>query len=142
MRSIVVAAVVCVLLVGLVPGSVGAVGLYAVGKEDCNCSPLVARGVIPDTLNKLQEAVAFPQIAMALDNVAVQVKGLLEQSGATATASLSESPGAPEEEPAVKEKEEKKLEKVPEVKKRKTHAKAVKAKPKKKKRVTQPPRAM
>jgi len=143
MRSFVATAVLCVLLGGLVPGAADAVGLYAVGKEDCTCSPLVARGVVPDTLNKIHEAVAFPQIAVALDNVALHVKGLLDQGAGTTTAALSEPTGVSEEAPALKEKEEKKLEKVPAVKKSKPQAKAVKTTPKKKKkRVTQPPRAM
>jgi hypothetical protein len=142
MRSFVVAAAMCVLLGALLPGTAGAVGLYVVGKEDCDCSPLVARGIYPDTLNKIQEAVAFPQIAVALDRVAVEVRGMLDQGGGTTTASLSEPPGVSEEVPEIKEKEEKKLERVPEVKKPKKHAKVDKTKPKKKKRVTQPPRAM
>jgi protoporphyrinogen oxidase len=141
MRSFVVAAALCAFLGALVPGTVGAVGLYVVGKEDCDCSPLVARGIYPDTLNKIQEAVAFPQIALALDRVAVELRGMLDQGGGTTTASLSEQPGVSEEVPEIREKEEKRLEKAPAVKKPRTHAKVDK-KPKKKKRVTQPPRAM
>lgn len=142
MRSFVVAALVCVLLGGLYPGTAGAVGLYAVGKEDCSCSPLVARGVIPDTLNKIHEALFLPQLAGALDKAALNIKAFSDQENGITTASLSESPAAPEEAPAVKAKEEKKLKKVPAVKKAKPHAKAAKEKAKKKKRVPVPTRTM
>jgi len=142
MRSFVVAALVCVLLGVLIPGTAGAVGLYAVGKEDCSCSPLVARGVVPDTLNKIHEAIFFPQVASALDKVALNLKAFAEQSNEVNTAALSESPGVSEEAPVVKEKEEKKLKKAPAVKKAKPHAKAAKEKAKKKKRVPVPTSTM
>ena len=73
------------------------------GKEECTCNPLVARGIIPDPLNSLKEAVTFPQVGPALDQMAAGVKELIGQFGAPpsngATAAV-----APEE---LKEQKEK-----------------------------------
>jgi hypothetical protein len=140
MRSFVVAALVCVLLGGLIPGTAGAVGLYAVGKEDCSCSPLTVRGIVPDTLNKIHEALFFPQVAGMLDRVAMNIKAAADQGNGMTTAALSESPGVSEEAPAPKE--EKQLKKAPAEKKTKPQAKVSKDKPKKKKKVKVPTRAL
>ena len=72
-------------------GNVHAVGVYAVGKEQCNCSPLVARGIIPDPLNKLHEVLLFPQLAMILDKIAVGIKDMVGQVGMPPTADSEEA---------------------------------------------------
>ena len=142
MRSFLIAVAVCIVLVASFPGMADAVGLYTVGKEECNCSPLVARGIKPDVLNKLGEAFAFPEIALALDRLALAVRGSLSQFEAPEPAAVEE-PATPEEEaPAVKEKEK---EEKPAAVKKKPMVKAkaaTKKKVYKKKRVPQPTRAM
>jgi hypothetical protein len=96
MRSLIIAVVVTFALAAAGVGQVHAVGLYVVGKEECNCSALVAKGIIPDTLNKLQEALLLPQLAMVLDKLAVGIKDMVIQT---------EGPSAVESEEAIKEGE-------------------------------------
>jgi len=143
MRSFLIAAAVCIVLAAGFPAKSDAVGLYAVGKEGCKCSPLVARGIIPDPLNQLSEALAFPQIALALDRLAVGIRDMVSQTEGPAVAALPESSVPEEEVPALKEKEEKE-EKPPAIKKKPMAKAKVKAKrkPHKKKRVPAPTRAM
>ncbi len=90
-------------------GNSQAVGLYVVGKEDCDCSPLVARGIVPDTLNKLKEAFVLPQMIQALDWIALEIKGMVANLGPAPSEGLAEPSAAPE--PTEKEKQE--LEKAP-----------------------------
>ena len=125
-------------------GNAGAAGLVAVGHEPCDCPSLVARGIIPDPLNRLADMLYFPQVASALDSVAVEVRSML-------TPAETESTVEPEEE-AKENKEKSTLEEKPETpakeairpseKKKKTIAHAKKASQKKKKRVKMPGRAM
>jgi hypothetical protein len=95
MRRMVVA-MVCLALVAGFSATAGAVGLQAVGKEQCNCSPLVARGIIPDTMNQIHDALYFPTLMGVLDHVAVDVRTLVEQIGSPEVAE-AEAPPAKEE---------------------------------------------
>jgi len=124
-------------------GNAVAAGLVAVGHEPRDCSSLVARGIIPDPLNRLADMLYFPQVASALDSVAVEVRSML-------TSAETESTVEPEEE-AKENKEKSTLEEKPETpakeairpsEKKKTIAHAKKASQKKKKRVKIPGRAM
>jgi hypothetical protein len=81
MRSFIIALVICLFSAVALTGNAGAVGLQAVGKEECVCDPLVARGIVPDTLNKLQLAFVFPEFGVALDRFAVEMKAILGQFG-------------------------------------------------------------
>jgi hypothetical protein len=138
MRSFLIAAAVCIVLAAGFPAKSDAVGLYAVGKEGCKCSPLVARGVIPDPLNQLSEVFAFSQVALALDRLAIGIKDMVGQTEGPAIAAVPESPAPEEEVPALKEKEKK-----PSAVKKKPVAKAKsKKKPRHRKRVPQPTRAL
>lgn len=67
-----------------------AVGYYSVGKEGCNCSPLVARGIVPDTLNLLQEALVLPRIGGALERFAVSIREMFTQFAATPVDTVAE----------------------------------------------------
>ena len=141
MRSIVAAAAVCLLLAWVLAGTAAAVGLQAVGKEPCNCDPLVARGIVPDTANKLKSAVDFPQIAVALDRLAADVRTLLGQldtgepsNGAGERVAKVEPPQKEIVKPPTVEK--------PQVKPKKKITKKVANKPKAKKNVKKPPQAM
>lgn len=67
-----------------------AVGVYTPGKEPINCSSLVKRGVIPDTWNKLTEALLIPQICWAIDKVAIEAKAVIAQFGQPPTSENSE----------------------------------------------------
>lgn len=58
-----------------------AVGYYAVGKEDCRCSPLVERGIIPDTLNQLGEALILPRLGWAIERLALELRAVASQFG-------------------------------------------------------------
>ncbi len=104
MRSFIIAVMVTIALAAACVGNVHAVGLYAVGKEQCNCSPLVARGIIPDPLNKLHEALLFPQLAMILDKIAVGIKDMVGQVGMPPTAASEEAIKKGEEASELKEK--------------------------------------
>jgi outer membrane biosynthesis protein TonB len=104
MRSFIIAVMVTIALAAAFVGNVHAVGLYAVGKEQCNCSPLIARGIIPDPLNKLHEALLFPQLAMILDKIAVGIKDMVSQVGMPPTAAFEEAIKKGEEASELKEK--------------------------------------
>jgi hypothetical protein len=104
MRSFTIAVVVTLALAAACVGNVHAVGLYAVGKEECNCSSLVARGIVPDTLNKLHEALLFPQLAMVLDKIAVGIQGMLAQTGGPSAEATEEAIKEGEQAPELKEK--------------------------------------
>jgi outer membrane biosynthesis protein TonB len=151
MRSLLAAVLVCVLSALIWVPAADAVGYVVVGKEECSCNPLVARGIIPDPLNQLQEAFVFPTLVSAVDRLAVDVRELLANVGAqTASVTPSDTPVVEPKEPAtksddkgVKDKEkdakdkaavEKPKKKVAETKKKKKSAKP--------KRVKLPPQAM
>ncbi len=104
MRSLIIAVLVTIALAAACVGNVHAVGVYAVGKEQCNCSPLVARGIIPDPLNKLHEVLLFPQLAMILDKIAVGIKDMVGQVGMPPTADSEEAIKKGEEASELKEK--------------------------------------
>jgi hypothetical protein len=117
-----------------------------VGKECPDCSPLVARGIYPDSLNVIKEAFVLPQLVAALDQVAVEVRTAVLQIGAPPTSAYAETQEetAPEK-PAVEKPSPKSerpvVEKPSKQKKSITPLKRDDTK-KKKKRVTMPPRAM
>jgi hypothetical protein len=141
MRSIVAAAAVWLLLAWALPGNTLAVGLQAVGKEPCNCDPLVARGIVPDPVNKLKSAVDFPQISGALDRLAADVRTFLAQfgsggpsNGAAEVVAKAEPPERVVDKPPTVEK--------PRVKPKKKVAKKAAKKPKAKKKVKKPAQAM
>jgi len=149
--SLISVAVICLLAVFLA-NDAEAVGLTAVGKEDCVCSPLVERGIVPDTLNKLKLAFEFPQLSMVLDRLALDVRGILGQFGVGPQALAVDSVPPKEEIKDLKEpKETKEFKKSPvPAKKSKLQAKQDQTKKetrktkklKSKKRVKVPPRAM
>jgi hypothetical protein len=141
MRSFTIAIICTCVFLALV-GSSHAVGLYVVGKEECNCSPLVARGIVPDTLNQLTEALWFPQVAVALDRIAVELKAMLASVGPQPEEVNGEKLKAPEETPETKSEIEKKPQEKPAVQKPAKHkqSKAPAKKIKKKKKVKIPPR--
>jgi len=142
MRSFLIATAVCVVLAAAFPVKSDAVGLYVVGKEESKCSPLVARGVIPDPLNQLSDAFAFSKIALALDRLAVGIKDMIGEAEGPAMAAIPESPTPEQEVPAVKEKEEKEAK--PAIKKKPITKAKVKPKKqlRKKPRVPQPSRVL
>ncbi|MBM4328113.1 MAG: hypothetical protein FJ118_13235 [Deltaproteobacteria bacterium] len=107
MRSFLIVAAICVLLPLVLPMGAQAAGMIVVGKEECKCSPLVAQGVAPDTLNKLGHAFGFPSLFRAVDRIAGEVKNMLAQFGAATPAHAAETPSVPPES-VVKEKQEKK----------------------------------
>ena len=104
MRSFMITVVVTIALATACVGNVHAVGVYAVGKEECNCSPLVARGIIPDPLNKLHEVLLFPQIAMVLDKIAMGIKDMVGQAGGPSAVAPEEEIKRGEEAQELKEK--------------------------------------
>jgi hypothetical protein len=104
MRSLIIAVLVTIVLAAAGVGNVHAVGLYAVGKEECNCSALVAKGIIPDTLNKLHEALLLPQLAMVLDKIAVGIKDMVSQTGGPSAVESEEAIKEGEKAPELKEK--------------------------------------
>jgi len=145
MRSLLAAVAMVLVIAMAMPSSSFGVGFYRVGAEDPVCSPLVARGIVPDTLNLLSEAFPMRQVGLALDSIAVNVREFTTQIGqppdaeiAMAAASKRELP--PEiEEPA---KVEKKPVPPPKVVKDKKQAKTATAKSTaKKKPVKTPPKA-
>ncbi len=149
MRSLFIAVVsFCVLFATL--GTSHAVGLYVVGKEDCNCSPLTERGIVPDTLNTLKEAFVLPQLVAALDRIGIEVKNFISSIGAP-PAHAAEPEKTPEvtngdkDKPVVDTPPAKEEKPAAEVKPTKTkqasQVKKASDKPKKK-RVRVPPRAM
>jgi hypothetical protein len=150
MRSFVIA-VVAICLATALMGNAFAVGLYVVGKEDCDCSPLVAKGIVPDTVNKLTEALLFPQIAAVLDQIGQQVRAMLAGFGPT-SAEAAEPPAMTEQTTDGKEKtevektpakeEKPAVEKPAKSKKPTAQLKGIQKKKKAKKKVKMPPRAM
>jgi hypothetical protein len=108
MRSFLIVAAICVLLLSVLPVGAQAAGMIVKGKEECKCSPLVAQGVVPDTLNKLSHAFLFPSVFSVVDRIAGEVKNMFAQFGVAAPAHAAEAPAPPPPEPAVKEKQEKK----------------------------------
>jgi hypothetical protein len=149
MRSIFIA-VVSICVATALMGNAFAVGLYVVGKEDCDCSPLVAQGIVPDTLNKLKEAFLFPQMASVLDRIGQEVRAMLAGFGPTSAEAAEppkmieqteekgkadvEKPPAKEEKPAV--------EKPAKHKKPAAQLKAIEKKKQQKKKVKKPPTVM
>ncbi len=124
-------------------GNAGAAGLVAVGHEPCDCSSLVARGIIPDPLNKLADMLYFPQVASALDSVAVEVRSMLTPAETESTVEPEEEAKEPKEKSTLEEKREAPAkETIRPSEKKKTVAHAKKATQKKKKRVKMPGRAM
>lgn len=101
MRYMVVAG--AVVLIAAVAGVqyAAAVGYDVVGKEKCSCDPLVARGALPDTVNKLHEALFVPKIAFILDRIAVEGRAMLAQFGAGAQPEVQETAAAPSSTEAV-----------------------------------------
>src|SRR5208283_2406316 len=62
------------------------------------------RGIIPDPLNKLHEALLFPQLAMILDKIAVGIKDMVGQVGMPPTAASEEAIKKGEDASELKEK--------------------------------------
>ncbi len=148
MRSILIVAAIFVVLTTVWIGHSQAAGLYVVGKEDCDCSSLTARGIVPDTLNKLKEAFLLAHIAAALDKVAVEIKGMVDQFGKPPVVEATAVPPetADKEKTAVEEKPAKEkptIDKKSEKKVKKAGFQNAKAdKSKKKKRVKVPSKVM
>ncbi|MGB9617675.1 MAG: hypothetical protein ACP5M0_13355 [Desulfomonilaceae bacterium] len=78
MRSLLVAVVMVIIAGMAMPKGASAVGYYRVGEPPA-CSPLVARGIVPDTVNQLTEAFPLHYVVSALDSVAVDVRSFVEQ---------------------------------------------------------------
>ncbi|MFH1114820.1 MAG: hypothetical protein V1792_12970 [Pseudomonadota bacterium] len=81
MRFFVVAAVLSFVALGSIWESAGAVGYDVAGKEKCVCSPLTARGIYPDTLNNLKEALILPRLGYIAERLAQEIKAVLGQFG-------------------------------------------------------------
>ncbi|AFM26331.1 hypothetical protein [Desulfomonile tiedjei] len=146
MRSTFLVATLCVALIMAFGGSAQAVGLYTVGKEDCNCSPLTANGIVPDTLNKMYLALLIPEISGVLDKVAIELKGMFDQIGKPPTVEAAVIGETPESKSTVtpeKSKEEKPaIEKKTDTKEKKSRLQSKADQKKKKKRVKVPSRVM
>lgn len=67
-----------------------AVGVYSPGLEKADCSALVQRGVIPDTWNKLSEALLVREISWAIDKLTIEAKAFLNQFGQPPTSDIAE----------------------------------------------------
>jgi hypothetical protein len=148
MRSVVIIGVMVCLLAGAFAGSANAVGYYVVGKEDCRCSSLVQRGVVPDTVNKLQEAFVFPRVADWLESIGMDMRGFFAQFGeappvhVAEAAPAKEEPSVAKEKPAAEKKPEAEVKKEEVKKEHKARAEVKSKKHKAKKRVKVPSRAM
>ncbi len=95
MRSCLIAGMLCFVLAFACAADSQAAGVYAVGKEECNCSSLVARGIIPDSLNKLKEAIFFPELSLAVQNLAEEFRSaLIHLAPKPAAASLADASNA------------------------------------------------
>lgn len=81
MRYLASATVLSVLMIVLVSESVKATGYDVAGKEKCVCSPFTSRGVVPDTLNNLSEALVFPKLGFVVERLALEIKAILGQFG-------------------------------------------------------------
>jgi len=133
-------------------GNANSAGLYVVGKEPCDCSPLIARGIIPDPLNRLHDMLYSPQVAAALDSVAVEVRSMVTQlettetNGSAPAVAPEEETKGPKEKPTLEEKATKEegagKEATETIGKKKPVVHAKKAIQKKKKKVKVPGRAM
>ncbi|MFC1833344.1 hypothetical protein ACFL2Q_01250 [Thermodesulfobacteriota bacterium] len=108
MRLFLIAAASGIMLAVLL-GNAHAVGRYVVGKEDCACAPLITKGKVPDTLNKLHHALYFPSLGRAVDRIAAEVKAILNQFGIktgphVAGPQISPAPGVTKLKPRKKRK--------------------------------------
>jgi hypothetical protein len=107
MRYLVILAMICALL-WAISSNADCAGVRVVGKGQCECNPLVARGIIPDPLNMLKEAVTFPQVGPVLDQLAVDIREVVGQigtgNGATASVAPSEEAKEQKEKPSLEEK--------------------------------------
>jgi hypothetical protein len=81
MRCVVVAGAIALVVAAAGAQCSWAVGYTVVGKEKCECGPLVSRGIIPDTLNKLKEALFLDRLAFILDRLAADGRALMAQVG-------------------------------------------------------------
>jgi hypothetical protein len=81
MRYLVIATVLSILVLSGMSDSARAVGYDVAGKEECVCSPLVARGIYPDTLNNLKEALVLPKLGFLAERLAQEIKAILGQFG-------------------------------------------------------------
>jgi hypothetical protein len=81
MRYVIIATVLSVLTVAGGLETARAVGYDIAGKEKCVCSPLVSRGLVPDTLNSFTEALVFPRFGFLAERLALEVKAILGQFG-------------------------------------------------------------
>lgn len=81
MRYVVVAGAIALVVAAVGVQCSWAVGFDVVGKEKCECGPLVSRGIIPDTLNKLKEALFLDKLASVLDWIAADGGALMAQVG-------------------------------------------------------------
>ena len=79
MRSLFLVLGMCIALGAMLLGNAQAVGIYAVGKENCPCTGLTANGKIPDTLNQLSEIPVFGLVSAVVDRVAGEVKAALRK---------------------------------------------------------------
>ena len=142
MRYIIVLAVVFA-LTALCLGNAVAAGLVPRGSEPADCSPLVARGIIPDPLNRLADMLYFPQVASALDSVAVEVRSMLARPSEEAAVEPEAEVKEPKEKSSLEEKPEAPAkEAIRPSEKKKRVAQSKKPSQKKKKRVKMPGRAM
>lgn len=90
-------------LVGFFSGPASSVGYYVVGK-DCQCCPLTAKGIVPDTLNTFKYAFTFPWLISTLDVIAIEARTLLGQMGVGST-SFASMPSTEEPKDTTKKKE-------------------------------------
>ena len=84
-----VLAVSFVLAIGLATNCL-AVGVTVAGKEECKCSPLVAKGIVPDTLNNLKLAFTFPAVGKIVNGIVGHFKAMLGQFGVKTRKQLPE----------------------------------------------------
>jgi hypothetical protein len=93
-----------------------AVGLYVAGKDDCKCSPLVAAGIVPDSLNTLSELPIWSALRTIVERMAAEFRVVFGQVGAAPALAAVETEAKPtakaEPEPVAKPKKEKKQKKV------------------------------
>ena len=90
MRSLLFSMLIAAVCVSLFTGAASAVGVYVAGKEECKCSPLVARGMVPDALNKLTEVPVWAALSAVVERVAVELRSMLGQFGTEASLRESE----------------------------------------------------
>lgn len=81
MRSILFGLLTAALCASLLTGTASAVGVCVAGKEECKCSSLVARGIVPDALNKLTEIPVWAALSVVAEKVAVELRSMLAQFG-------------------------------------------------------------